>query len=71
MSTPVGPLLRSASSWDLRGGSLKVREWPSGRTLPIRLGAEALGAEAQPVGHRASLCLKQVLSEGHLGGSVR
>lgn len=40
MSTPAGPLLRSASSWDLRGGSLEVREWPCGRTPPIRLGTD-------------------------------
>lgn len=35
-STPAGPLLRSASSWDLRGGSLEVRQWP----FPIALGTD-------------------------------
>lgn len=31
MSTPAGPLLRSASSWDLRGGFLERAACVSGR----------------------------------------
>lgn len=50
---PAGPLLRSASSWGLRSGSLEVRERPSGRTPPLQLGTDlgqrckAFGAQAQ------------------------
>lgn len=40
VSTPASPLPRSASSWDLRGGSSEVRGQPSGRPLPILSGTD-------------------------------
>ena len=52
MSTPAGPLLKSASSWGLRGGSFEVR-WESSRggNLLLQVGIDlemgGLGAQAQ------------------------
>lgn len=45
-STPAGPLLKSASSWGLRGGSLEVRG-DSSRTHGNQRDMEVLRAQAQ------------------------